>query len=247
MAESYQTLDNGFNPFTVKIEDNKVSVYTNNYNEEVDERELEFFQEYNPSHIFIGKSIVCPMTIFSGARDDPKFDGNSILLELNPKTFEYVYIGESIYSFKAYSKILSYVSPVGNSEVSYPYAIDEFGNHYLMIEDVVLEMTERFREKLHDGQDAYEYYYSSRHTFANNFEDIKMLKIDDENYNFTYSVEGFAKFVARFKNAQVSMVKYDNSEEYFTKESYTELMKRFADYRKFQPFMDKQIIHKRIW
>ena len=245
MAESYQTLDNGGNPFTVKIEDNKVSVYKNNYNEQTGDYELEFLHTYNPSHIFIGKSIVCPMTIFSGARDDPKFDGNSILLELNPNTFEYVYIGESIYSFKAYSKILSYVSPVGNSGVPYPYAIDENYNHYLMIEDVVLEMTERFRENLNDGQDAYEYYYSN-HTIANNFEDIKMLKIDDENYNFTYSTEGFDNFVARFENAQVSIVKYDNSEEYFTKESYTELMKRFADYRKFQPFMNKQIIHKRI-
>jgi hypothetical protein len=246
MVESYQTLDNGGRPFTVKIENNKVSVYKNDYNEETDDYDLEFLHEYNPSHIFIGKSIVCPMTIFSGARDDPKFDGNSILLELNPNTLEYVYIGESIYSFKAYSKILSYVSPVGNSLVPYPYAVDENYNHYLIIEDVVLEMTELFREKLHEGEDAYEYYYDN-HTIADHFENIKMLKINGENYNFTYSTEGFDSFVARFDNAQVSMIKHDNSEEYFTKESYTELMKRFADYRKFIPFMNKQIIQKRIW
>jgi hypothetical protein len=244
MAESYQTLDNGGNPFTVKIEDNKVSVYKNNHNEQTDDYELEFLHTYNPSHIFIGKSIVCPMTIFSGARDDPEFDGNSILLELNPNTHEYVYIGESIYSFKAYSKILSYVSPVGNSSVPYPYAIDELGNHYLIIEDVVLTMTEELRTILDEGEDAYTYYYKV-HTIADNFEDIKMLKIDGENYNFTYSTEGFDNLVARFHNAQISMVKYDNSEEYFTKESYTELMNRFADFRKFQPFMNKHIILKR--
>jgi len=245
MAESYQTLDNGGSPFTVKIEDTKVYVYKNNYNEQTEDYELEFLHTYNPSHIFIGKSILCPMTIFSGARDDPKFDGNSILLELNPNTLDYVYIGESIYSFKAYSKIVDYISPVGNSSVPYPYAIDEFSNHYLMIEDVVLELTELFREQLHAGQDAYEYYYDN-HKIANNFENIKMLKIDGENYNFTYSTEGFDNFVARFDNAQVSMVKYDNSEEYFTKESYTELMNRFAEYRKFLPFMNKHVIQKRI-
>ena len=245
MAESYQTLDNGGNPFTVKIEDNKVSVYKNNCNEEGD-YELEFLNEYNPSHIFIGKSIVCPMTIFSGARDDPKFDGNSILLELDPNTLEYVYVGESIYKFKAYSKILSYVSPVGNSSVPYPYATDEFYNHYLMIENVVLEMTEKFREKLHEGKDPYEYYYDN-HKIADNFEDIRMLKINGKNYNFTYSTEEFDSFVARFNNAQIAMVKYDNIEEYFTKESYTELMNRFAEYRKFNPFINKKIIQKRIW
>ena len=241
MEESYKTLDNGGCPFTVKIKDNKVYVYKN-----IDDYDLEFLHEYNPSHIFIGKSIVCPMTIFSGARDDPEFDGNSILLELNPNTLEYIYIGESIYKFKAYSKILSYDSPVGNSSVPYPYAVDENQNHYLMIEDIVLEMTERFREQLHAGQDVYDYYYDN-HTIANKFENIRMLKIDDENYNFTYSTEGFDNFVARFDNAQVSIIKEDGIEEYFTKESYTELMKRFAEYRKFIPFLEKDIIHKRLW
>lgn len=245
MAESYKTLDNGGNPFTVKIEDNKVSVYKNNYIEELDDYELEFLYNYNPSYIFIGKSIICPMTIFSGARDDPKFDGNSILIELDPNTHEYVYIGESIYSFKAYSKIINYVSPVGNSLVPYPYAVDEDNNYYLMTENIVLEMTEELQTNIDNGEDAYTYYYDV-HTIADNFEDIKMLKIDGENYNFTYSTEGFDSFVARFDNAQVSMVKHDNSEEYFTKESYTELMNRFAEYRKFKSFVNKQIIRKRF-
>ena len=85
-----------------------------------------------------------------------------------------------------------------------------------------------------------------RSILVNNFEDIKMLKINGENYNFTYSTEGFDRFVARFTNAQISMIKDDNSEEYFTKESYTELMKRFAEYRKFLPFVNKYIIHDRF-
>jgi hypothetical protein len=245
MAESYQTLDNGGHPFTVKIKDNKVSVYKNDYNEEKDDYDLEFLYEYNPSYIFIGKSILCPMTIFSGARDDPEFDGNSILLELDSNTLEYVYIGESIYKFKAYSKILNYYSPVGNSCVPYPYAVDENNNYYLVIEDIVLKMTDNLRYVLDEGEDPYTYYYNFN-KIADNFENIRMLKIDGENYNFTYSTEGFDNFVARFDNAQVSMVKEDGNEEYFTKESYTELMKRFAEYRKFIPLLEKDIIHKRL-
>ena len=61
-----------------------------------------------------------------------KFDGNSILLKLSKN--KYVYIGSLIYSFNAYNEITTFISPVGNNDVPYPYAIDEKNNYYLLSE-----------------------------------------------------------------------------------------------------------------
>jgi len=237
MEEKYETLDNGGTPFTVIIKDNKVFVYENNENKLV--------KEYIPSHIFIGKSVINDMTIFSGAKDDPKFDGNSILLELDPNSLEYVYIGECIYSFKAYSKIIVYESPVGNSSVPYPYAIDESRNFYLMTENIVLEATQSLEDKLHEGSDPYDYYYSN-YKIGGYFEDFRYLKIDNEKYIFTFTTENFEDFSKRFNYSQISGEKLDGTEIYFTKETYQSLMDRFAVYRQFKKFLNKQMIHERI-
>ena len=37
----------------------------------------------NPMELFLGKSQVCEMTMFSGALDKSVFDGNTILLKIN--------------------------------------------------------------------------------------------------------------------------------------------------------------------
>ncbi len=51
------------------------------------------------------------------------FKGNSILVKLDDD--KYIYIGESIFKFKAKDRIINYLSPVGNSGVPYPYAVGE--------------------------------------------------------------------------------------------------------------------------
>ena len=71
------------------------------------------------------------MTKFSGGYGK-FFDGNSILLKLSKN--KYVYIGSVIYSFTSYNEITTFISPVGNSDVPYPYAIDEKNNYYLLLE-----------------------------------------------------------------------------------------------------------------
>ncbi|CAE6966622.1 unnamed protein product [Symbiodinium natans] len=64
------------------------------------------------------------------------FDGNSILLHL--EDLKYVFIGEEVFSFAAKSRITRFVSPVGNSDVPYPWAMDEQGFCYLMTSSVIL-------------------------------------------------------------------------------------------------------------
>ena len=86
--------------------------------------------KYKYNKIFIGKSPKCPMTEFSGGYGR-KYDGNTILL--NIKNNEYIWIGEVIISFESNSKIVEYISPVGNNDVPYPYAIDVNRNYYLLL------------------------------------------------------------------------------------------------------------------
>ena len=58
------------------------------------------FLSFQPKHIFIGKSKVCQMTKFSEAKDNPFYDGNTILLQI--KDNEYIYIsGIEIFKFKS--------------------------------------------------------------------------------------------------------------------------------------------------
>jgi hypothetical protein len=66
-----------------------------------------------------------------------KWIGNSILAEISRS--KYLYIGESVFTFntslESKSPITKYISPVGNNDVPYPFALDsEFA--YLMIENV---------------------------------------------------------------------------------------------------------------
>ena len=82
------------------------------------------FLSFQPKHIFIGKSKVCPMTEFPGANDSSGLDGNTLLLEFEIN--EYVYLsGLEIIKFKTEDKIIDYISLMGNNIIPYAYAIGE--------------------------------------------------------------------------------------------------------------------------
>ena len=76
------------------------------------------FLSFEAKNFFIGKSIVCEMTEFSGAADNSSdFDGNTLLLECENN--EYVYIsGLEFFKFKAGDKIIVYISVMGNNKVA---------------------------------------------------------------------------------------------------------------------------------
>ena len=60
-------------------------------------------------------------------------DGNSLLVSLGDK--KYLHIGSVIYSFVTDDEITEYYSPVGNSSVSYPYAVSK--KHIYLLTDFV--------------------------------------------------------------------------------------------------------------
>lgn len=49
---------------------------------------------------------------------------------------------------------MKFASPVGNSDVPYPYAVDRNGSYYLLIEGVVLH-------RVPPSSDPYDWYYRS--------------------------------------------------------------------------------------
>jgi hypothetical protein len=245
---TYSIRDNGGNPFKVQIfGTDQVLVYRRNYVGEENGQSVfddQLIHSFNPTNVFIGKSIVNKMTQFSGALDSPGFEGNSILLELDPNSFDYVYIGPSIYSFKAYSKIKEYVSPYGNSGVPYPYATDENGDYYLMIEDIVLNGSEEIRIMIEDKSDPYDYYYSVSQ-IGGEFENYDSLKIDNVRYTFTYKTESYESMKSRFNYADFVATKSDGSEEVLNKERFDYLMNRFALSKGFKTLLNKVVIEER--
>jgi hypothetical protein len=138
----YGIHDNGGRPFAVKIDGKIVDVYKylrNVYYKDVppglDKKYFLIYDEYvyskiktfRPKRIFVGKSPKCDMTDFSGGIGK-EFDGNSILLDMGNKN--YIFIGHKIFKFTAKSEIAKFVSPVGNNDVPYPFAIDDKNNFY---------------------------------------------------------------------------------------------------------------------
>ena len=90
--------------------------------------------EVNPMETFIGKSHLCDMTEFSGARNKEVFDGSTILLKVCEENnkYRYVYIcGDKVCSFLTNDKIYKYISNMGNNLTPYNIAIGWENIYYL--------------------------------------------------------------------------------------------------------------------
>ena len=90
--------------------------------------------EVNPMDKFVGKSQLCDMTEFSGAKDREVIDGNNILLRLGIENnkHKYVYIGgDQVCSFLTDDEIYKYISNMGSNLSPYSIAIGEKNIYYL--------------------------------------------------------------------------------------------------------------------
>lgn len=174
--ECYNILDNGSEPFKVEINKkqktlNIFKITKEEVDEEVDEEVIS--REYGKKilstkyvNIFIGKSPKNKMTTFSKGYGK-KFDGNSILAQINSNT--YMYIGSMIYSFVVDDDefIKSYQSPVGNNLFPYPYAISN-KHVYFFVEKNMVGL-EAFPIKIKDNtkEDLYEFLYMNENVSKN--------------------------------------------------------------------------------
>lgn len=160
--ETYIIHDNYTRPFKVEIKGNSVLVYTKGDNYLVPILNLK------ARKVFIGKSPET-MTTMSGGDYGPEFDGNTILV--NTDNNNYIFIGDSIYSFASLDEIVTYISPVGNNDVPYPYGFDKLGNTYYMSERVYLDK----KHNVNKEEDVVMYFYSIGDTYAKPMKNVKEI------------------------------------------------------------------------
>jgi hypothetical protein len=246
----YNTHNNYGRPFKVIINSNNlISVFNNNFDNTADHI---FTKTVNK--VFIGKSPVTKMTKFSGGAGKD-FEGNSFLFELNNNTYQHV--GRNIFTFDSYNKIVKYVSPIGNNDVPYPYAIDSDGNIYLLIEDVVLINTDLFKKLYTDKyDDPYDYYYSynlittdlgflqPRIPPIKDIEDfseynkIKEYYHNDEKYTLRYNPTP----ENRFGNEDYVYLVLENGEKkYLTRQDFVSLHENFGNLIGFRRILNKEL------
>lgn len=133
---------NGGRPFRVEIDTNKHNIIIYKINDDIDENgenvynQLKIVKKYE--YVFVPHDSVYG------------FHGNTILIELYDKV--YMYIGERIYTFQTREKIIDYKSPMGNSDVPYPFATSE-NYYYLMNEEIYYD------KMLAKNNDPYGVYY----------------------------------------------------------------------------------------
>ena len=150
----YTTHDNGGRPFKVCANTRRFWVFRATENDDDDPTYSELAvkpSEYK--RMFVGKSPHNAMTKYSGGYG-PRFDGNSMLFQLPDGS--YVNIGGCIKAFKPLNGdvIRHYVSPVGNNDVPYPYAVGDKYT-YLLAEDVRIP-----NAALGNGEDPYDFFYN---------------------------------------------------------------------------------------
>lgn len=163
MKSTYLTHANMGRPYLVDLKGKEAFIYrdTSKYNEDdIDigkEGPYDKFITYAFEKAFVGESPKNKMTKFSGGFG---LTGNSILLyigEQNEK-HRYVFIGDQIYEFSTNRRIKSFLSPVGNSDVPYPTAMDG-KNVYFFLDRVYVEKKFFRGIKKMDWTDLYTYFY----------------------------------------------------------------------------------------
>jgi len=211
MIKTFNIHYNGDIPFNVEINGNMIEVFSNNYKTPILVR--------NARTIFVGESPKNSMTTFSGGYG-PEFMGNSILLELEDNQYEF--IGKNIFSFTSLAKIIHFVSPVGNNDVPYPYAIDKDGNIYLLTEHVVLKGGNK-------EDDPYSYYY--RNSLIGNF------YVDGESYTLSYHAFPEKNYdrITRDFGKDLYLLDFNNNKSVLTKDDYISLVNELGHRLSFQP------------
>ncbi len=176
--KEYLIHDNGGRPFKVMVDYDKKNIKVYKFDQdEVDDNSEEHEIIYD---ILVYETDF--INVFIGSSNDffeiniRKYEGNSILVETGDIT--YTFIGSMIYSFTSIQPINQYFSPIGPSDVPYPYAIDINKNIYLMIEDdIIIPYKNTFEYITKEEISPYHlYYWPEKYDFS--FKN-KILKLDN--------------------------------------------------------------------
>lgn len=253
----YITHKNFGRPFKVRVKERNDGLYKIHVfgvtiidNEDEDKEDYQYYphKKVIADKLFIGKSPLTDMTERSECYGD-NFDGNSLLFRELGKEI-YTYVGDGMYSFRTLSDIKTYVSPMGPNDVPYPYAIDNDGNYYLMIEGVVIRNTENTRSRFsgyedkHGHSDPYSYYYDYHYITATRhhvphppkierFMNIERFWKEDEHHAIYYNPSGNGRFGK--KEGRLFIKYYDNEERVqITKEDLSNIINEYGKMMNFE-------------
>lgn len=251
----HQIHDNGGRPFEVKINDDRVEVrrQTNS-----DEYYADYSDcRYDDPPVFVA---TCDR-VWIGKHSEPGvedsfFDGNSILLHrANDPPLTYVWIGWKIIEWTATSLVVDFMSPVGNSDVPYPYATDVNGTVYLMLERVAMEYWTPVAD-----EDPYGDYYARRFITR----DRQTLPEDTQPPGGLIGFMGISKFehtcdftwkynpnkwydywstVPGFADCHITI---DDVRQPLTRELYYDIMRRAGIYLGWRQFPSKTLIARQV-
>jgi hypothetical protein len=140
----------------------------------------------------------------------------------------------------AYEQIIKYESPIGNSAVPYPYAVDSRGWVYLFLEHVVMTNVDSLNQSR-----PYEYYWFDglgnicgfRDSLIKNFQSIQKFFIGNEIYNLTYHPFPDKEFdrITQLIGPELFIEKTDTIKYQLDKDSYCKLIKEFGETAKLCP------------
>jgi hypothetical protein len=125
-VKRYEIHDNGSVPFLVDDDGKKIVVFRQHYDINTDTTTLGKKVFESPyKKLFVGKD---PLKISWGGSET----GNTVLAQISANKF--VFIGDGAYSFELVDgeEPVLYSSPVGNSDVPYPYLIGKKYTYFLL-------------------------------------------------------------------------------------------------------------------
>lgn len=233
----YMTHFNYSHPFRVYIDNNNVHVFKLDNSDLDSENYSTFVSSFTAKEIFIGKSPLNKMTEFSHGHG-PQFDGNSILLKID--TYDYIFIGDMIFSFKTKYEIVTFLSHVGNNDVPYPYAIDTDNNYYFL-----LGMNSGVIKTTNDTE-PYDYYYAVLRHIGES-ENVEGIYIGGEKFTLCSDTNPEKYYDGLIKRIGGPIyIKYKGEEQRpINKKGYTELLNHYNEKVGLTPLLDFKLIEKR--
>lgn len=241
----YKTHDNGGRPYKCVIyKNNNIEVYCQiNNNSDKITYDKKATYKFKTKNIFIGKSPFNKMTEFSGGYG-AKFDGNSILLNIDDN--KYIFIGDKVWSFVPKGKIVEFISPVGNNDVPYPWAVDEYKNIYLFTFNVIIMYRKDVYERLKKYDDPNDYYLDYelitadlgvKNSTPKIDMDIKSWFIGKHPYTLTYS----SKNDINKHTDKMYIVDSNGNKKHITKNDLIAIINKFGNLQSFRPLIKKNI------
>lgn len=116
--KTYEIHHKGQRPFSVEVDEHELRIYTQLWDNENEYWAIHKLIYHTPYvRIFIGDN----QLQLDGFARKGLYPGNSILAQLSDQV--YLWIGSYVCTFEVEDEIQSFFSPIGESDLSYPYAI----------------------------------------------------------------------------------------------------------------------------